>query len=361
MRIWKISLVLIIGAVFYLVIGLFTGNIVPSSDKVSKASRTDSNVPVTQQGTIPKPLVAAKQTAQEAALNRDIFSDQKFVDTLAADVVPPLTVDFISRDPKAFGEYTRLLNQARQQGSKDSITELVDFGTVFLDELMLHDMSYEDVVFVLDFCKKIRKDLKTFEGSISPEFIQIALAKVRLTEYHLPRERAALLDPEISQKEFAKLRNLKVKDPVLERQRRYLMFLAQTDPFIYRNTDMNGRKYYDYDILRNVRNFPDIDPNNSSVREQIIAEKIRIAAHLEYARRDFTNSSKDLPGGYKTTHDEEILNRYHKTLSEYERTVAMADSLIDTFGDKLNEGDKRHLQMLKQRFLKEKRRIPWRY
>ncbi len=296
--------------------------------------------------------------------NEHGFPD-KTVEDILDDVVSPITVDFICKDPEVFGEYSRLLSTACELGTEDSVTELLDLGLTFLHESMLHPVGYEDAIFVLDFCNKIRDDLKTFEGTVSPEFMQIARFRVLLTEYLLPRDprRTAWQDHEIARKEFYELAEMRTDDPVLERQCRYLLFAAQVSG-MHRTMNENGvygnEDYYNYYTLKEVLKFPSVG-SDFSLREQITATKIDIAAKLEYARREFVSSSNDQRSVEAVTWEDETLVRYNETLAQYEEALTMLDSLAEEFKAKLNEGDKRYIAMLKQRAVNDRHRIPWRY
>jgi len=294
--------------------------------------------------------------------DENIPSIPEFVGS-SEDVIPSIVIDFISRDLIVFVEYSRLIREVRQSHSKESVTELLDLGLSFIDGLMVREMSYEDVLFVLGFCKKMHEDIEMVKGAMSPIFMQIAHDRILLTECSLPRERAALVDLDKTQNEFHKLAELRLSDAVLERQRRYILFMAQTEG-ILSPTNENGnyteKDYHNYYILQEVLRFPPLG-SDASVRDQITTAKINIAANIEYARRDFLSNSKDVKNKHKIINSEETLTRYKNVLAQYEKTLMTLDSLEDNFGEKLNLGDKLYIAKLKQRAASDYHRVPWQY
>ena len=306
--------------------------------------------------------VSNKEIILKSSPNLHDILDQEFRELLD-DAIPSITVDFITHDPEAFGQYSRLLNEAHELRSEDSIAEFLDYGLAFLDELKLEEISYDDILFILDFCKQIRSDLKAFELIASPEFMQIAKFKILLAEYTLPRERATRVDHRTTRQEFYHLAELPLKDPVLERERRYLLFLAQVEGihrFVSENGIYTGPDYYNYNILKEISNLPPIG-TDAPIRAQITAAKIDIAANLEYARRNFISSSKYTKGENTITENEETLARYNHTLSQYKEALTMLDTMVENFGDGLSESVKRYIAMLKKRAINDQRRVPWSY
>lgn len=299
---------------------------------------------------------------QESMPNSDGALDQELTE-LIDGAVPSAVVEFVTREPDAYSHYSRLLNQARESPGEDTVADFLDYGVAFLEEAKLGETSRKDMEFIQGLCKQIRGDLAAFRSSVSSEFFQLSEFKILLAEYSLPRDRSHLVDHGAARGQFERLAELRCEDPVRERQRRYLLFMAQAQG-MHRWWNQNGMytssEYYNYAILKEVAKLSPVG-SEASGRAKKTAAKIDMAAQLEYARADFISSSRTPQNAPAVPQDEKTIAQYDLTLSRYTEALALLDKLAVDFAGDWSEVDKREVAVLRKRAMRDQCRTPWSY
>jgi hypothetical protein len=128
---------------------------------------------------------------------------------------------------------------------------------------------------------------------------------------------------------------------------------------INRPTDNTHLKYK---ILREVLDLAPLG-EDAPVSDRIAVARIDVAAHLEYARREFVNASKALPEGASNpfARDDKVLGKYRATWGQYQEAMQFVDSFEKQYGSQMEPGDHEYIATLRKRAAIDGTAAPWSY